>query len=155
MKKYLRGIYRRLNMPRKLRRRVMNDLESSIASRRESGQSDETIMAELGTPRQAAAELNRQMEEYTYRKSPWRWVCLALVALSALSFLFQGSLGLLTAIFNFRNRYSVGIIGGADGPTSIFISAPANYFTQQMIVALIVFILSAAGFWLLSHIRRK
>lgn len=73
MKKYLRSVNRRLNMPKALRSRVIADLESTIHSRLEAGQSQEEILQELGTPRQAAAELNRQMEEYTYKKSPWRW----------------------------------------------------------------------------------
>ena len=73
MKKYLRSIYRRLNMPKELRTRVVNDLESSINSRLEAGESFAEIQQDLGTPKEAAAELNKQMQEYTYKKSPWRW----------------------------------------------------------------------------------
>lgn len=155
MKKYLRSVNRRLNMPKALRSRVIADLESTIHSRLEAGQSQEEILQELGTPRQAAAELNRQMEEYTYKKSPWRWGCLVLMIISILSFLFQGSLGLVTALFNFQANHSIGIIGGADGPTAIFVTAPDGYFTQQMAMAGILFIMSILGYWALSHIKRK
>lgn len=155
MKKYLRSVNRRLNMPKALRSRVIADLESTINSRLEAGESQEEILQELGTPRQAAAELNRQMEEYTYKKSPWRWGCLVLMIISILSFLFQGSLGLVTALFNFQANHSIGIIGGADGPTAIFITAPDGYFTQQMVIAGILFIMSILGYWALSHIKRK
>lgn len=155
MKKYLRSVNRHLNMPKALRSRVIADLESTINCRLEAGQSQEEILQELGTPRQAAAELNRQMEEYTYKKSPWRWGCLVLMIISILSFLFQGSLGLVTALFNFHANHSIGIIGGADGPTAIFISAPDGYFTQQMVMAGILFIMSVLGYWALSHIKRK
>lgn len=155
MKKYLRSVNRRLNMPKALRSRVIADLESTIHCRLEAGQSHEEILQELGTPRQAAAELNRQMEEYTYKKSPWRWGCLVLMIISILSFLFQGSLGLVTALFNLQANHSIGIIGGADGPTAIFVTAPDGYFTQQMAMAGILFIMSLLGYWALSHIKRK
>lgn len=155
MKNYLRAVSRRLNMPKDLRKRVMNDLESSIGSRMEAGQSKEEILKELGTPKQAAAELNKQMQEYTYKKSPWRWGCFVLIIVSILSFCFQGSLGLLTSLLNFQANHSIGIIGGADGPTSIFITAPEGYFTQQMVIAAIIFIMGVLGFWALSHIKRK
>ena len=75
--KYLRAVRRRLNMPRELKDRVMTDFVSSIEARKEDGQSEEAIREELGTPKQAATELNQQMQEYTYQKSPWRWLCLA------------------------------------------------------------------------------
>ena len=155
MKKYLRAVKRRLNMPKELRRRVISDLESSISSRLEAGQSQASILQELGTPQQTAKELNRQMEEYTYQKSPWRWVCLALAFISILLLLFQGSLGLITALFNFHVNHSSGIIGGADGPTAVFVSAPDGYFTQQMIIAGILLVMSILGYWALSHIKRK
>ena len=74
MEKYLRAVRRRLNMPKVLKDRVMMDFASSIEARIEDGQSEEAIWAELGTPKEAAAEMNRQMQEYTYKKSPWRWV---------------------------------------------------------------------------------
>lgn len=155
MKKYLRAVNRHLNMPRQLRCRVIKDLESSILSRLEAGQSQDEILQELGNPKQAAKELNRQMEEYTYKKSPWRWGCFILMIVSILSFLFRGFLGLITAILNFQASHSIGIIGGADGPTAVFVTAPEGYFTQQMILAGLLFVMSVLGFWALSHIKRK
>ena len=62
MKKYCTGVERRLNLPRDVKTRVMNDFTSSIAARREAGESDEQIFAELGTPKEAAALLNEQMK---------------------------------------------------------------------------------------------
>ncbi len=155
MKKYMRAVKRRLNMPKELRNRVMNDFESDITCRLEAGQSKADILKELGSPKQAAAEMNKQMEEYTYQKSPWRWGCLIVMILSILLFLFRGFLGLLTFLFNFHLNHSVGIIGGADGPTAIFISAPEGYFEYQMVIAAILFIMSLLGYWALTHIKRK
>ena len=61
IQRYLKAIRRRLNLPGEIRDRVISDLRSSIQERREAGQTDREILAELGTPAQAAADLNRQM----------------------------------------------------------------------------------------------
>ena len=155
MKKYFRAVNRRLNMPKELRKRVLSDLESSINSRLENGQTMDEILQELGSAKEAAAELNRQMQEYTYKKSPWRWGCLVLMIVSFLSFCFQGTLGLLSSLFNFHTSHSIGLIGGADGPTAIFVTAPDGYYTQQTVISAILLIMSVLGFWTLSHIKRK
>ena len=60
--KYLRSVRRRLNMPKELKDRVMTDFTGSLEARLESGQSFEEILAELGSPKQAAKELNTQNE---------------------------------------------------------------------------------------------
>ena len=82
MKKYCNAIERRLNLPRDIKNRVMADFASSIQERREAGQTDAEIYAEFGTPKEAAADLNEQMKEYAYRKSPWRWLFLVAAVLS-------------------------------------------------------------------------
>ena len=50
MKSYVNAVERRLNLPREIKARVMSDFQSSIVARREAGQTDEEIYAELGTP---------------------------------------------------------------------------------------------------------
>ena len=154
--KYLRSVRRRLNMPKALKDRVMEDFISSIDARMEDGQEEATVLAELGTPKEAARELNRQMEEYTFRKSPWRWVCLGFSVLSALCLAYQGLTGLLLMLFTktYNTAASIGVIGGADGPTSIFI-ATSNKVSPTAGVYALVLILSIVGFILLSRLTRK
>ena len=65
--------------------------------------------------RQAAAELTAQLPDYAFRKSPWRFVCLGAAVLALL-------LGLLKTVTNLRGFASVGVIGGADGPTAILVT---------------------------------
>ena len=77
MKKYTRAVNRKLNLPSDVKKRVMTDFTSSIQSRKEAGKTDEEIYAELGSPADVAADLNEQMKEFAYIKSPWRWVCFA------------------------------------------------------------------------------
>ena len=79
--RYLRAVRRRLALPREKKDRVIDDLRSAIAERREAGQSDAEILSAFGSPRQAAEELNAQLRADTYRKSPWPvsalrcWLC--------------------------------------------------------------------------------
>jgi len=128
MKKYVNAVERRLNLPRDLKTRVMSDFLSSIQARRESGMTDEAIYAELGSPKKAAADLNEQMKDFVYRKSPWRFLFAAAAAYGAAELL--GSLWAWILYLIFRTQVtslesaSIGIIGGADGPTAIFVTTP-------------------------------
>lgn len=156
MKKYLRAVRRRLNMPKALKDRVMMDFASSIEARIEDGQSEEAILTELGNPKQAAAELNRQMLEYTYEKSSWRWGCLGLAIVSGLCLAYQGLPGLLLILFNeVNNAASVGIIGGADGPTAIFVTTSPDALLYTYGMSVLLLIMGVLGFIALSKLKRK
>lgn len=156
MEKYLRAVRRRLDMPKNIKDRVMSDFISSIQARKEDGQAETGILAELGTPKEAATELNRQMEDYTYRKSPWRWVCFAVAILSGLCLACQGLPGLLLMLFNrtYNAAASIGIIGGADGPTAIFITTKASP-TPLFVIYGSFLLLGLVGFLLLRKLKRK
>ena len=158
MKKYLASIARRLNMPKDVKERVMNDFQSSIRGRLEAGQTEQEVFAELGAPKKAAAELNEQMKDYTYIKSPWRWVCLAIIIGCILSLTFGGILGVLLHVFNAALTDSVGIIGGADGPTAIFITTSPDYqeyIWYQAGITVLILVMSVLGFWRLRRCPRK
>ncbi len=130
MKKYVNSVERRLNLPWDVKNRVMADFTSSIQARREAGCTDEEIYTEFGTPKKAAADLNEQMKEFAYRKSPWRYLFAACAAYGAAELLG----GLFARLYYLWLRdpwlhseihsASVGIIGGADGPTAVFITTP-------------------------------
>mgnify|MGYP003294582986 CR=1 FL=1 len=157
MKKYCNSVERRLNLPRDVRTRVMNDFISSIAARREAGESDEQIFAELGTPKEAAELLNEQMREYAYRKSKWRWLALAVAAVSGGVFLWRNLVNwLMTALFTLSlgENASLGVIGGADGPTAIFVTTtPRTDYGWILTVA--VMIAGLAAWWCLGHMKKK
>ncbi len=146
-KSYIHAVERRLNLPPAVRERVMSDFSSSIAARLEAGQSDAQIYAELGSPRKAAAELNEQMREFAYRKSPWRFAFLALAILSAIWILGKRVFPLL-----FLRSSTVGIIGGADGPTSIFLT---SRLSSDWLLAVCLLVLGIVGFLRLHKCRRK
>ena len=155
METYLRAVRRRLNMPKDLKDRVMTDFASSIEARREAGLEDAAILAELGTPKQAAKELNVQMQEYTYKKSPWRWLCLALAIFSGLCLAYEGLAGLLLVLFNKAYNASVGVIGGADGPTAIFVTTnTSGRVFPSMGLYILLLVMGIVGFLALRKIKK-
>ncbi len=157
MKRYVTAVERRLNLPVEVKARVMSDFGSAIAARREAGMTDEEIYQELGTPKAAAAELNEQMKEFAYRKSPWRFVFLGAAILSGLwlaiyAVIQAAVVSSLTA--SFGTAGSVGIIGGADGPTSIFLTTKVG-FDWDLLLMGIVLLVGILGFLRFRRCRRK
>ena len=154
LKKYLTAVKRRLNLPRDVKNRVMTDFASSVQGRLEAGQSETQIMTELGSPKNAAAELTEQMKEFAFRKSFWRWPCLAAGIVSFIAFLTRG-IPLVVLSFPVRQGSSIGIIGGADGPTSIIVTSSYPLNPWYGLLWLIPVVLGFAGFFLLRRLRRK
>lgn len=156
MDKYLRRVRRRLELPQNMKDRVMADFISSIQSRRDAGKTDSQIMEELGSPRSAAAVLNEQMKEYTFRKSPWRFLFGALAVYGA-SRLLGSLVSRVIAFFvgvsmAVRDSATIGIIGGADGPTAVFVTAPR---WTGLAVSFGAMAIGIAGFVLLRRLKRK
>ena len=155
MKRYMTAIERKLSLPREVKARVMSDLQSSVAARREAGQTDAEIFGEMGTPETVAAELNEQMKEYAYTKSKWRWAALAGAAVAGWKLIFESITGFVVWLLNFsvNESASLGIIGGADGPTAIFVTtAPIGY---RWLLWVLVLVMGLVGWWKLSHIQKS
>lgn len=159
MKRYTTAIERRLNLPGELKARVMSDLISSIEARREAGASDDAIYTELGTPKKVAAELNEQMKDFTYRKSPWRYLFAACAAYGAAELLSSLMAWLISLYLrwnllatNMGEASSIGIIGGSDGPTAVFITTPG---WMHYINPCLFLIIGIWGFLYFSRRKRK
>lgn len=162
---YLRSVKRRLNLPKEVRQRVMTDFESDIEARLEAGMDWESIMAELGSPKKAAADLNEQMREYAYRKSPWRYLFGIAAVLSggwlvlyAILQRFGMLLNTLSWTFSPNESASIGIIGGADGPTSIFVAGvttSGHGLDWDVVLVVLILIGSIAAFLRLCRCKRK
>ena len=157
MKKYTSAIERKLNLPRELKVRVMSDLISSIEARREAGLSDSEIYTELGSPKKAAADLNEQMKAFTYRKSPWRYLFAACAAYGAAE-LLGGLIAWISYLFltdpflALGEASTIGIIGGADGPTAVFVTTPG---WMHYINPCLFLIIGIWGFLYFSRRKRK
>lgn len=157
MKKYVNAVQRRLNLPLEIKVRVMSDFSSAITARREAGMTDGEIYAELGTPKKAAETLNEQMKEFAYRKSPWRFLFAAIAAYGAAELL--GSLVSWILYLSMQDPFlrageaaSVGIIGGADGPTAVFVTTPG---WVGCVIPLIALTVGVWGFLRLRKCKQK
>ena len=147
VKRYMNAIERRLHADRKTRVRMMTELAGDFQSRREAGQRDEEIMAELGTPEEVAAQFNEALGGAGARPaSRWRWTFVVLAVLVAAAVLGPGLVTLLAT----RRAESIGIIGGADGPTAIYVAASTPAFVEFLPWLLACL----AGFLLLGWCRR-
>lgn len=156
MKKYKEQIKRKLNLPSDMKERVMTDFTSSIQSRKEAGRTDDEIYAELGIPSVVAAELNEQMKEYAYVKSPWRWACFVLIVICSLALLYGGGIGLMAVLMTFfLFDQNVGVIGSVDGPTQIFVAQSQDLLIQSTVMTIFVLVMSIVGFYYLGHMRKK
>lgn len=118
VKRYMNAIERRLRADRQSRARIMTELAGDFESRREAGQSDEEIMAELGTPEEVAAQFNAALG-VSGSVSRWRWAFVVLAVLVVAAVLGPD----LVNRFAATQAESLGIIGGADGPTAIYVTA--------------------------------
>ena len=156
VKRYMNAIERGLRMDAKTRARVMGDLASDFQNRRDAGQTDAEIMAELGTPQQAAAELNAAFaaegaaDKAWGRPSRWRWLFLALSVPAALAGLAELLFWRYMPFFEGTSGGSLGIIGGADGPTAIFVTG-APVLGSMGLLAL--FAAALSGFLILGWCR--
>ena len=152
MKRYCNAVERRLNLPRDIKVRVMTDFASSIQARREAGMTDTEIYAELGSPKKAAAELNAQMREYAYRKSPWRFLFMALAAWGGWQ-MMERIIALVSYYLFCKSQpshSSVGFFGGADGPTAIFLT----YSVPSWYHFVVPVLLAAVGIWGFLRLRK-
>lgn len=160
---YIKAVNRRLNLPKEVKQRVMADFESDLDARLESGMLWETVLAELGSPQKAAADLNEQMKEYAYRKSPWRYLFLVLSVLSggwlvmyAALLRFGMLLNTLQWSFSSNEAASIGIIGGADGPTAIFVTGGVSAgLDWDVVLIMVIMVVSILAFLRLRRCKPK
>lgn len=151
---YLSRVRRYLNLPRERKDQVIQELTASITERKAQGLSEAEILQEMGSPRQVAAAWNEQLKEYAYRKSPWRFAFLAMACYGALEVLMGIAAKILYLSFSdpFAQASSIGIIGGADGPTAIFVTTsvrPASF------IYVILLLVGIVGYGLLCRCKKK
>lgn len=145
VKRYVNTVGRHLRLDRTTRLRVMNDLASDLQSRLDAGESLADIQDDLGDARTLADTLNREFVDHRDNASPWRWAFLVLAIFLVLVIAVNG----MTAQ---SNSASIGIIGGADGPTAIFVSVQYTVLDILYTVSWPVTLLG--GYLLLGPARR-
>ena len=86
------------------------------------------------------------------KKKRWRWACLGLAIVSVIALAYR-YLPAWFAILSVKAEQSasIGIIGGADGPTAIFVSTRFGYFPTGIYLVLLV--MGIIGFFALRNIK--
>lgn len=95
---------------------------------------------------------NRKVENPT-RKSKWRWLCL-FIGVLCLVIILAGRITELLSWFANLSVPSVGVIGGADGPTAIYVSASPGADKRSLFMAGVLLLMSILGFYKLSHLKK-
>ena len=122
---YIRQVKRLLKVPRRKKRDILRDLEESFAAAAEHGETEQQVLDRLGTPEEFAAAMRSTEDETAYRR---RRTATALVISLAVC---AGAFGLRAALMAARSA-SLGIIGGADGPTVIFVTGSGGLWTALL-----------------------
>ena len=153
--RYLRRVSARLYLPASVRKRVIHDLKTSIHARWEAGESYDEILTSLGKPSKAASDLNEQMKEFAYNRKPIRFAFLILAVFSIFSLLIDRILSMILT-WSYNEMSSIGIIGGADGPTAIFVTTATNSgIPWDSIFTWALFAVGLFGFWHFGHLKPK
>lgn len=139
--KYIKQVKKRLAVPSSKRKTVLQDLEKTFASAAENGETEQQVIARLGTPEQFAAGIEEQFgidrkKRLKTRTIIWTTICLvvAVIVFSVYLTIQQEMIG------------AIGIIGGADGPTAILVSGPGiDISLLVLIVAAVALVLAVIG----------
>lgn len=74
---YIRAVMRNLRLPRKIKKRIKNDLLSDFTARMEAGETQEQIIKDMGTPDKVAAEFHENFAgQLLPQRTPLDWFLL-------------------------------------------------------------------------------
>ena len=137
--KYIRKVKKAL--PRKFRAEILRDLEEIFQSAAEHDETDEQVIERLGDPadfaRESALQLGIDLEKRKMKRSLILTIIFTAIAIIAIIIH-------LIVRETIQEAVSIGIIGGADGPTSIIVAGPGfNLSTVSLAVAVIAAIVTA------------
>lgn len=119
--RYIKQVKKNLMVPAAKRKAVLRDLEEAFASAAEHGETQQQVIARLGTPEQFAAGIEEQLgidrkKRLKTRTIVWTTICLVIAVVGFFIYLtIRQQQELIGAM---------GVIGGADGPTAIIVSGP-------------------------------
>lgn len=115
-KQYRRRVKKALSLPAGEKRKILRDLDEIFRSAEENGESETDVIERLGSPTEFAAGFGSQKK---FRPIGSIILTGGAVILFVLSFIAGNSIHL--------EKETLGVIGGADGPTQIYISSSFNW----------------------------
>lgn len=127
--RYLGQIRRCLRVDKATRERILNDLTGDLYDRLRRGESAADIIADMGPAREVADGFNENFAAEGQPARPvWRWGFLAAGVLLLLADTVPILIGWAAEhwaqmrLLREMETNNVGIIGGADGPTAVFVT---------------------------------
>ena len=141
---FLKELRRRLKrLKKKEYEKYIAYYEEMIADIMESGVTEEEAVKRQGNPKEIAAEILANTNPANLKNRDWRGICLLAVSIFLLVCCILPRLLFFGA--QMKMNASVGIIGGADGPTSVFVVAKIGepwglyIITGAVVVATIIY----------------
>ena len=159
-KRYLHAVRHELCLRGPARHKALSPLKEALREHPEY--SYDQIVTQIGTCGETALELNQSIPGFLYSKSYWRfaflplgliglWGCLQYLGFRMFCQFLLHYPGFLSPIYP-GNEDSIGIIGGADGPTAIFITdSPAFTSSLSFAACLLLSVIGIGGYYLLRH----
>lgn len=133
--KYIKEVEKLIPLPGRAKKEVLRDLEEAFASAAEHGETEEQVIQRLGSPKEFAENLNEQINfELFTQEHKKRKQMLIIVCTFIFSMLMFGLYAALKAAALTREIGGIGIIGGADGPTAIFVADPGMDFSMVAVI---------------------
>ena len=120
IKRYVNRLERRLRLPVENKARINEDIGTEIHLRMESGKTANQVIEEMGSPEKVAEHFNEEYSECQVKRNPVRFIFLGVAVLIGLGYIICG----IDAWYAHRQMEGLtgAIIGGADGPTAIFLA---------------------------------
>ena len=153
-KQYIRSVNRTLVCSARQKKEILRDLEEIFTSAADHEETEAEVIERLGSPENyaMAAEEGMGVNRKTVLRRRALLGILPPAILTPVLFLLYKS----ARPFSYHEQMSVGIIGGADGPTSILIStSPTNPLTAPLLLGLCILCAAAALFALVWYLRKK
>ena len=116
-RQYIKSVSRKLHLPEMLKQTVLEDLKESFDAAYECGESTESVIERLGTPRDfvdevlQSAELSEKQRVYLSRA---KVVNHAIVTFATIASVFT-----IYYVIRYLRMMTIGVIGYSDSPTEI------------------------------------
>ena len=152
---YIDAVNRSKLIPKAKKEEIIRDLEEIFAESAHHGETQTELEVRLGTPESFA----RGFESVTANKQGKKWPYVVLTSVFGVSFvcsLFYYIVMLIRTTFIFGLDEDLAIIGGADGPTHIFVqgSETGVIATYILFGAGVILLGALAVFFAVKLIRR-
>ena len=116
-RQYIKSVSRKLHLPEMLKQTVLEDLKESFDAAYECGESTESVIERLGTPRDfvdevlQSADLSEKQRVYLSRA---KVVNHAIVTFATIASVFT-----IYYVIRYLRMMTIGVIGYSDSPTEI------------------------------------